>query len=196
MITEMISAVVSWPTLGVLLFVFGFAPGAVLRLIALAFHRDDPRRQEMLAEVHAVSRLERPFWVAEQLEVAICEGLWGRVVWAATGRIVHRWHLESGIESNRKYPDTFWIPPDDDKAAIVPGVTVKLVFRMRDGWGEKMWVKVTEVKRRHIVGTLENQPFGIPRLQPGAKVKFSRDEVVDIVWSDDEWDDGDCQAIA
>jgi hypothetical protein len=30
---------------------FGFAPDAVLRLIFLAFSRNDPRREELLAEL-------------------------------------------------------------------------------------------------------------------------------------------------
>jgi hypothetical protein len=67
--------IVSWPTLVLALVVFGFAPGLVLRLIVLAFPRDDPRRKELLGELHAVPRFERPFWVAEQLEVALVEGL-------------------------------------------------------------------------------------------------------------------------
>jgi hypothetical protein len=53
------------------LLVYGFAPGLLLRLIVRAFHPEDPRREELLAELHAVPRLERPFWVLEQLEVAI-----------------------------------------------------------------------------------------------------------------------------
>jgi hypothetical protein len=53
--------------------------GAMLRLIVLAFHREDPRRQELLAELHAVPRWERPFWVMEQLEVALFEGIWHRI---------------------------------------------------------------------------------------------------------------------
>ena len=54
-------------------------PGAVLRLILLAFKRDDPRRTELLAELPHVPRMERPFWVFEQLEVALFEGLAGRL---------------------------------------------------------------------------------------------------------------------
>ena len=69
---------VSWPTLLVALLVFGFAPGAVLRLIALAYPRDHPRRRELRGELYAVPRIERPFWVFEQLEVGLCEGLPGR----------------------------------------------------------------------------------------------------------------------
>lgn len=57
----------------------GFAPGAFLRLIVFAFRRGDPRRAELLAELHVVPRLERPFWVFEQLEVALFEGIWERI---------------------------------------------------------------------------------------------------------------------
>jgi hypothetical protein len=102
--------VLSWPTLGLALLIWGFAPGALLRLIVLAFHRDDPRRRELLAELYAVPRVERPFWVAEQLEVALVEGLGERLVWAATGRIIHRWHLASGVRRNREHPRTVYIP--------------------------------------------------------------------------------------
>jgi DNA-binding transcriptional MerR regulator len=68
----------AWPTFLIALLVFGFAPGALLRLIVLAFRRDDPRRRELLGELYAVPRIERPFWVIEQLEVALFEGLRGR----------------------------------------------------------------------------------------------------------------------
>jgi hypothetical protein len=76
--SSLVSQVISWPVLGTALAVFGFAPGAVLRVIVLAFRRDDPRRRELLGELHAVPRIERPFWVAEQLEVALFEGLRSR----------------------------------------------------------------------------------------------------------------------
>ena len=115
MLDEFLPYLFSWRTLVVVLLLFGFAPAFILRIVALAFHRDDPRRQEMLAEVHAVPRLERPFWVAEQLEVALCEGLRDRFVWLATGRLIHRWHLDDGLERNRMYPDSFWIPSDEEK---------------------------------------------------------------------------------
>jgi len=37
----------------------------------------------------------------------------------------------------------FRFPDDDAKAAIEPGVAVKLLFEMRDGWCERMWVQRT-----------------------------------------------------
>jgi hypothetical protein len=72
---ELLDAIVSWRAFFVALLVFGFAPGALLRLIVLAFPRHDDRRRELLAEVHHVPRIERPFWVVEQLEVALFEGI-------------------------------------------------------------------------------------------------------------------------
>ena len=76
---ELLEAVVSWPTLLLVLLVFGFAPGFCLRLIVLVYPRSDPRRAELIAELYAVPRIERPLWVAEQLEVALFEGLGQRV---------------------------------------------------------------------------------------------------------------------
>jgi hypothetical protein len=70
--------VLAWPTFGIALLVFGFAPGAALRLIVLCYRRDNPRRRELISELYAVPRIERPFWVAEQMEVALFEGLRGR----------------------------------------------------------------------------------------------------------------------
>jgi hypothetical protein len=183
-----VDLVLSWRAFAASLLIFGFAPRLVLRIIVLAFDRDDPRREELLAEIHAVPRIERPFWVVEQLEVAVSEGLKDRVLWALTGRVIVRWHLSSGVERNRAYPDTFWIPDEEDKAAVEPGDSVKAMFEM-DDWGERMWVRVHKVTRRHIVGTLANQPIGIPRLDYGDKVKLKRHHIIDINWREDETED-------
>jgi hypothetical protein len=72
---ELLAAVTSWPGLVLVLVVFGFAPRFCLRLIVLAYPSSDPRRTELIAELYAVPRIERPLWVAEQLEVALFEGL-------------------------------------------------------------------------------------------------------------------------
>lgn len=170
-----------WVAALVLLVGFGFAPGAALRLIVLAFPRDDPRREELLAELYAVPRRDRPVWVFEQLEIAVSEGLLGRVRWALTGRVIHRWRLRSGMEMHRRSPETFWVPSEDEKVCIAPGMSVKLVFEMRDGWGERMWVDVERVGRRRLVGRLGNQPIGIPRLSRGDTVKFKLEDIIDIV---------------
>jgi hypothetical protein len=54
----------------------------VLRLIALLWHPEDPRRGELLAEFYVVPTRRRPLWVVEQLEAAIFEGLVKRFAWA------------------------------------------------------------------------------------------------------------------
>jgi Uncharacterized protein conserved in bacteria (DUF2314) len=182
----MLNFVLSWPAFVVALIVFGFAPGAVLRLVVLAFPRDDPRRYELLAELHAVPRMERPFWVLEQFEVALFEGIGGRIQWAATGRIIWRWHLGNGVERNRLYPDTFEIPSEATRRSIGPGDCVKLMFEMRTGPGERMWVDVVKVGRRNLAGTLRNTPAFIPRLEPGDKIKFRREHIIGIAWPDDD----------
>jgi hypothetical protein len=182
--SDLIFHVLSWPTLGIALLVFGFAPGAFLRIILLAFPRDDPRRRELHGELYAVPRVERPFWVVEQFEVALVEGLGQRLVWAATGRIIYRWHLGSGVQRNRDHPNTFPIPDEEDRMTVQPGMHVKLMFEMKDGGGDRMWVEIISVKRRKLVGRLINQPLMIPRLMPGDQVTFKPEHIIDI-WYDD-----------
>jgi hypothetical protein len=76
---DLLDGLRAWQLLIVAVAVYGFFPGVVLRFILLAFRRSDPRRAEILAELRAVARWERPFWVAEQAEVALFEGLVERI---------------------------------------------------------------------------------------------------------------------
>jgi hypothetical protein len=192
MVSEFLDAIVSWKTFVVSLLVFGFAPGAVLRLIVLAFRRDDPRRSEMLAELYRVPRLERPYWVFEQLEVALFEGVWERLLWAGAGRIYDRWHLNPAIYYDDQHPDGHTISDEEFEEAVERGMSVRLSFNTSDvwgrpNWGESMWVQVVAVKRRHFVGVLDNQPIDIPRLNMGDTVKFKDRHIIDIVRDAEEW---------
>jgi hypothetical protein len=104
----LLTQLLSWKAVLVVAAVFGFAPGAALRFIVLAFPRSDPRRRELLAELRAVPRLERPIWVAEQLEVALAEGAAGRLARAwrrlAPGRrAAQRWRREKDNFLNARY---------------------------------------------------------------------------------------------
>ena len=108
-----------------------------------------------------------------------------RLVWAATGRVIHRWHLGSGVQRNREHPDTFPIPAEYERQAVVPGMSVKLMFEMKNGDGDRMWVVVTDIKKRKLVGRLTNMPFMIPRLMPGDEIKFKHEHIIDI-WYDDD----------
>ena len=184
---DLFGTVLSWKALLAAMLVFGFAPGVILRIIVRSFHRDDPRRDELLAELRIVPFLERPLWVAQQLEVAIFEGLWERFFDFAAGRLFWRPRLESGVENNRKWPDSFWIPSDEEKAAIVLGDHVKIGFRSRDNWGERMWFEVTKIGRRRLVGRMLNWPHGVYGINPDHDtVKFRLEHVIDIIDPDDD----------
>ena len=64
-----------WGTMLAFAVAFGFAPGAMLRIIVLLLPKTDARRQELIAELYAVPRMERPTWVFEQLEICLFEGI-------------------------------------------------------------------------------------------------------------------------
>lgn len=177
--------IVSWPMLVLALVVFGFAPGFVLRLIVLAYPKGDPRRHELRGEMYHVPRFERPFWVMEQLELALIEGVAQRILWAATGRVIHRWRLGSGVRRNREHPETFWIPSTKEREAIRPGMDVKLMYETKSGPEVRMWVTVTQVRRRKLVGKLVSVPVLVPHLMLGGKVKFKRDHIIDT-WDEPE----------
>jgi hypothetical protein len=185
----MIDHLFSLQTLLIALVLYGFMPGAVLRLVVLAFPKDDPRRAELRAELYAVPRIERPFWVAEQIELAIFEGLGGRLLGAASGRVIYRWRLRSGVESHAKYPETFWIPSEEEKAALSPGDHVQLAFDVKRMGGERMWVDITEVGGDRFVGVLAHDAHHIPRLRAGDVIKFTRDHVINIHPSPRDWSD-------
>lgn len=68
-----------WGSLLLFLLAVGVMPGIVLRIIVLAHPRDSGRREELIAELYAVPAVRRPIWVAEQLELALTEGLGGRL---------------------------------------------------------------------------------------------------------------------
>jgi len=113
---ELLEALASWPSLLLIVVVFGFAPGFCLRLIVLAYPRSDPRRQELIAELYAVPRIQRPLWVAEQLEVALFEGLGHRVsavIRSLDDRRRARWKFVRGHwvtlqDSRRVYIRPYW----------------------------------------------------------------------------------------
>ncbi len=169
------------------LVIFGFAPGLALSLILRLLPRDDPRRRELHAELYAVPRWERPFWVAEQFEVALRQGLFPEVSWFFEfwwGRLVRtRAKIESGLALHGEHPDTFWVPNAEEKADLRPGDLVKLMWvinRPRKSWpgGERMWVKITHRDGDNFVGTLDNWPVYV-YLRPDETVRFHAEAIID-----------------
>lgn len=179
---DLIAEFADWKLLLLAIFIYSICPQWILRLLVLVYDKDDPRRHELLGELYGVPRHARPFWVAEQFETALADGIWPRFVWMLTGRVIYRWKLGNGVTRNRKHPETFWIPSDEEKARIEPGDRVRLMFEetLPRRWGERMWVRVTKVGPRRLEGVLKNEPYAMPRLTRGHTVKFERKHIIDI----------------
>src|SRR4051812_14833621 len=79
MIAELASLQGLWSAFFIGCLGFGFAPGAVLRIVVLLLPKADARRRELIAELREVPRLERPVWVAEQFETCLFEGITLRI---------------------------------------------------------------------------------------------------------------------
>jgi DNA-binding transcriptional MerR regulator len=138
----------TWPMVLIVLFAWGFAPGAVLRLIVLLFPKGDPRRLELLGELHAVPRLERPLWVLEQLEVGLFEGLrhrWDR------GRAHKQVATPEPLEQRLLFADDVVIQPGrigyrGPAACAAAGIS----FRQLDYWAR---TGLVEPSARAAVGS-------------------------------------------
>jgi hypothetical protein len=177
----------TWLAIAVIVIV----PGLLLRFVVLVYPRGDERRDELIAEMYAVPFLRRPLWVFQQVEVILWEGLPERWYEFAVGRVIYRWKLRSGEASNRQYPTTFWIPPAEERNTVAQGAFVKLMFMMRDGYGERMWVQVERHRGNRYVGSLLSSPVDIPRLDSGDRVKFRAEHIIDI--DADRVEPCDCQ---
>lgn len=171
----------TWISALVVLVVFGFAPRLVTRLLSLTFPKDDPRRAELVGEVDSIPYRSRPLFVAEQLEVALVEGLGGRfrLIWSKN--VTHRWTLSDGVKMNNRHPETFQIPTMEEKSSVKIGDHVKISFITRSGEGERMWVQVTKISQRGLVGKIDNEPLLIPGLRYGKIVRFRHEHIIDII---------------
>jgi hypothetical protein len=166
------------------LLIFGFAPGMVLAAIVRLIP-DFDRRAELQAELYEVPRWEQPYWVVQQLEVAIRVGVFPEVSWYWGRYVWHRCQLQSGLESHLAYPDTFEVPDAEDKAELRPGDSAKLMWAVKRFPGERMWVKIIERDGDRLVGTLDNWPI-FAHLYHGEVITFHIDDIIDCTFEDDE----------
>ncbi len=175
--SELLQAGSGWALFGALL-VWGLLPGLVLDVILRAYQQDDPRRRELRAELYAVPRWERPFWVFQQLEVALREEGYPFVSWWFRRWIWHRARLKSGVELNRSHPETFLIPSKEEKEEIQVGDHVKLMWQVRGLPGERMWVAVTSRAGDEFSGRLMNDPIFVYATFD-ERIRFTADHIID-----------------
>ena len=91
--------------------------------------------------------------------------------------------LEDAEALNRKYPDTFWIPPKERREHLVKDDLVKLVFNLTDGeqtQGERMWVIVKSGDSSGYSGTLDNDPYSTNKIKAGLEISFEPRHVIEI----------------
>lgn len=91
--------------------------------------------------------------------------------------------LDDGEEINREAPETFWIPPRDERENLLPGELVKLIFRISLGEEqhvERMWVIVKERKANGYVGVLDNDPYCTTELRSGEPIEFRPEHVIQV----------------
>lgn len=177
MIADLISAPGALGAFGLAVLLFGFAPGLVLAAIVRLIP-DTDRRRELQAELYEVPRWERPFWVAQQFEVALRLGLSPRISWAWGRYVWHRSKVESGLQRHLESPETFEVPDLELKELIAPGDLVKLAWSVARFPGERMWVRVTHRDGDRLKGSLENWPLFV-HLKPGERVNFVIDDIID-----------------
>lgn len=77
-VTELAAHLVSWQALGGffgVVVVFGFFPGFILRWIVKLYPPRHARRRQLLADMYELPLRKRWFFVAEQFETVLFEGL-------------------------------------------------------------------------------------------------------------------------
>jgi len=101
------------------------------------------------------------------------------------------YEIVSGIASSETSPDTFKIPDHDRIARISEGDFVKLNFlisltnKIDNVEGERMWVKVAEIRGPYLIGTLANKPIDAwdnenAPLDYGSEVAFLPEHICDV----------------
>lgn len=103
------------------------------------------------------------------------------------------WTLRSGEEAQREFPDTFWIPPLEERQRLRRGQAAKLMFEIETDLDdgdvgvsvERMWVLVRERHGDMYLGILDNQPATLNPgddvyLCPGAEIPFQAEHVIGI----------------
>jgi hypothetical protein len=103
------------------------------------------------------------------------------------------WQLRSGEESHRQNPQTFRLPPLEERQGLSRGQAAKLIFDIEtedEGGkpvltGERMWVIVAERIGEFYIGILDCQPVCMTPdhtayLRFGAEIPFLPEHVIEI----------------
>lgn len=101
------------------------------------------------------------------------------------------WHLQSGLASHHRWPETFHIPGEAERRSLGEGDIVKLMFDIQvpahpefgDISSERMWVLIRERSGPYYIGELNNIPACTDEqdhLSVGDRVVFLPEHVISI----------------
>lgn len=86
-------------------------------------------------------------------------------------------------------PYTYFLPFAAEISAVAVGDSVKAVFRQTTGEtdydAERMWVDILAIEGDDFIGILANQPFDMPLLKLGDRVRLPRTHVIDTQFADE-----------
>jgi hypothetical protein len=98
------------------------------------------------------------------------------------------WELERAEDRHAASPETFSIPSREERVAVAPGRTVKLLFLfMNEEQGtpiidcERMWVTVLSAEGGTYTGRLESLPASSSALAPGYVVSFGPEHIAAVM---------------
>ncbi len=96
--------------------------------------------------------------------------------------------LEDGEQQHEEFPDTFWIPPAEQRKRLQKDQLVKLLFRITangETQTERMWVIIEKKTSDGYLGVLDNDPYCTDEMKAGLEVRFQPRHVIQIYEDDD-----------
>lgn len=92
--------------------------------------------------------------------------------------------LDDPRRTHKEAPYTFYLPSKARQDSVGPGDLVQLVFcskpmSLKHG-AERMWVKVTDVTPKYVIGALRNTPLDMPQLKVGSEIRFQPFHIIDF----------------
>ncbi|MEZ6073401.1 MAG: hypothetical protein R3C10_24785 [Pirellulales bacterium] len=88
--------------------------------------------------------------------------------------------LVDAVSENKQNPGTYDTPSEETRRRLPPQTTAKLVFDLKDGDAERMWVIVDRREGDEYIGVLANQPITSGLLRPGTAITFRAEHVIAV----------------
>lgn len=88
------------------------------------------------------------------------------------------WYLENIAKSNRSYRQK--ISQEDVQVGLFAKLVFKITNTQADASAERMWVRVTGIKKDVFEGVLDNDPKYIRGIKDGDTITFQIENILEI----------------